>query len=771
MKKLLTRLSSVLLLVTIVISAVSMNGHVFAQTDRQNQGTKVILQSSEESLEPVAGKTADNEQTGSSEEITQNETAENIESEENTVDSEVQQNSEENSNEQPESSLFSDRMRPSDTLTAGSLEIEDTRSLSKYDTINTLKDFTYTVSFLNLTPEKIYKYQTTSNIKYFTAESNGTATLQIVLRANQKVTFSDVANASYKITTSEDATSAASYTAIAGDGALKKASDQAEKGSTLSSETETVSATSGTVFTFKHQFYYNFIIDSIVNSASTISPSAHLVFPASMKGQLIQIEGTGSSVAVGDDATADMPIMNGQKMILSNISSSNIDQMYDSSELISIPDIPGYTSSLTKHIEDNGDITANITYKEYGYQIIYHGNGADDELTETVVDDDIQNTYSFSTKDTSNSHYLYVDLTRNGNTINYKITLSPIGIMYLRNRDGIITVNGVEKSVILNAPSGEISEIDSGSFEINDTGDTYFSCRVEAKKTHIMTSNWIADFGNHKLGTRTKYEVSKIIDELTYSEVKNLHTNPYKKTGYLFAGWNTKADGTGTGYTETQEVSKLAATDKDEDSIDLYAQWTPIKYSVKYSGNGATVGSMSNSSYTYDQTGNLAQNQFEKNYTLTFNHNYSGSTDSTLISNCKFSGWKGSDGKKYADKAEDKNLTSENNDVITMTAQWTPVSITLPSPSRNGYTFDGWYSAASGGKKVGSAGATITPEGNETYYAHWNANTYKVTYNANRGTEAPTEQNFVYNSGAKISTTVPTRKGYTFVDWVHALHI
>ena len=774
MKKLLTRLSSVLLLAAIVISAISMSGHVFAQTDIQNQNnivdvendenqsTKVTLQSSEETLEPTTGKTADSEQTESSEKIAQKETTENIESEEDTTNSEVQQNSEENSSEQPESSLFSDRLRPSDTLTAGSLEIEDTRSLSKYDTTNTLKDFTYTVSFSNLTPEKIYKYQTTSNTKYFTAESDGTATLQIVLRANQTVIFSDVANASYKITTSENATSAASYTAIAGDGVLNKTSDQAEIGSTLSSEMETVSATSGTLFTFKHQFYYNFIIDSTVKSASAISPSAHLVFPASMKGQLIQIKGTGSSVAVGDDAAADMPIVNGQKMILSNISSSDIDQMYDSSELISISDISGYTSSVTKHIEDNGDITANISYKEYGYQIIYHGNGADDELTETVVDDDIQNTYSFSTKDTINSHYLYVDLTRNGNTMNYKITLSPIGIMYLKNREGTITVNGVKKSVILNAPSGEITEIDSGSFEINDTGDTYFSCRVEAKKTHIMTSNWTADFGNHKLGTRTKYEVSKIIDNLTYSEVKNLHANPYKKTGYLFAGWNTKADGTGTGYTETQEVSKLAATDKDEDSIDLYAQWTPIKYSVKYSGNGATVGSMSNSSYTYDQTGNLVQNQFEKNYALTFKYNYSGSTDSVLVSKYKFSGWNGSDGKKYADKATVKNLTSKNNDVITMIAQWTPVSVTLPSPSRNGYTFDGWYSDASGGNKVGSAGDSVTPESNETYYAHWTANnyTYNIRYISSSG-KLLGEDTVSGNFDSSRTVTPPSKNGYT----------
>jgi uncharacterized repeat protein (TIGR02543 family) len=41
---------------------------------------------------------------------------------------------------------------------------------------------------------------------------------------------------------------------------------------------------------------------------------------------------------------------------------------------------------------------------------------------------------------------------------------------------------------------------------------------------------------------------------------------------------------------------------------------------------------------------------------------------------------------------------------------------TLPTPTRTGYTFDGWYTAASGGTLVTSA--TIVT-GNVTYYAHW----------------------------------------------------
>ena len=43
---------------------------------------------------------------------------------------------------------------------------------------------------------------------------------------------------------------------------------------------------------------------------------------------------------------------------------------------------------------------------------------------------------------------------------------------------------------------------------------------------------------------------------------------------------------------------------------------------------------------------------------------------------------------------------------------------TLPTTTRSGYVFDGWYTSASGGTKLTTSTA-IT--GNVTYYAHWTA--------------------------------------------------
>lgn len=56
---------------------------------------------------------------------------------------------------------------------------------------------------------------------------------------------------------------------------------------------------------------------------------------------------------------------------------------------------------------------------------------------------------------------------------------------------------------------------------------------------------------------------------------------------------------------------------------------------------------------------------------------------------------------------------------VTFYAQWTPVSVTLPKPSRPGYVFDGWWNQAVNGTKIGDAGDTYTPDADITLYAHW----------------------------------------------------
>jgi len=81
---------------------------------------------------------------------------------------------------------------------------------------------------------------------------------------------------------------------------------------------------------------------------------------------------------------------------------------------------------------------------------------------------------------------------------------------------------------------------------------------------------------------------------------------------------------------------------------------------------------------------------------------------------------------------------------------------TLPTPTREGYNFNGWYTAASGGSKVTSS-TTVSITSTQTLYAQWSAKTYTITYDANGGTGAPSAQTKTHGVDLVLSTTEPTR--------------
>ena len=89
---------------------------------------------------------------------------------------------------------------------------------------------------------------------------------------------------------------------------------------------------------------------------------------------------------------------------------------------------------------------------------------------------------------------------------------------------------------------------------------------------------------------------------------------------------------------------------------------------------------------------------------------------------------------------------------------------TLPTPTRKGYTFAGWWTAKdSGGKKV-TASTVCYASGNYTLYARWTAKAYTVTLNPNGGSVSPTTKTVTYGQAYGTMPT-PTRSGYTFAGW------
>lgn len=98
-------------------------------------------------------------------------------------------------------------------------------------------------------------------------------------------------------------------------------------------------------------------------------------------------------------------------------------------------------------------------------------------------------------------------------------------------------------------------------------------------------------------------------------------------------------------------------------------------------------------------------------------------------------------------------------------------TLTLSStkPTRSGYTFVGWGISASDTTPNYSAGGSYTANTGATLYAIWKKS-ITLSYNNNGGSGSPSSQTAtVYNATTSykftLSSTKPTRSGYTFLGW------
>ena len=98
-------------------------------------------------------------------------------------------------------------------------------------------------------------------------------------------------------------------------------------------------------------------------------------------------------------------------------------------------------------------------------------------------------------------------------------------------------------------------------------------------------------------------------------------------------------------------------------------------------------------------------------------------------------------------------------------------SFELPTPTRNGYEFAGWYTqdytddGTFTEELFGNAGKTKTINADTTLYAKWTPNTYTVTFNANGGSGEMDSQSFTYDAAQNLTANKFTRSGYTFAGW------
>ena len=286
---------------------------------------------------------------------------------------------------------------------------------------------------------------------------------------------------------------------------------------------------------------------------------------------------------------------------------------------------------------------------------------------------------------------------------------------------GVAFTTSVSNDIATLSPSGENNVL----YLKVSTGARIWSMTVTYESlapacSYIVTFN--SNYGTNATSSQ----------EFTCGETKALAANSFSRTGYTFARWNTKADGTGTSYTNQQSVN-LSSTNND--NITLYAQWTPTEYTITYNGlEGATHSNPKN--YTIESE------------TITF-------TAPSERVGYNFIGW------------NPASITKGSTGNKTITAQWTAKALTnyrttCTEPStftvtynandatsgsvpednteyakdaqvivlgntgnlaKTGYTFSGWNTEANGAGTTYAVGANFNITENTTLYAQWTAKT------------------------------------------------
>jgi len=146
---------------------------------------------------------------------------------------------------------------------------------------------------------------------------------------------------------------------------------------------------------------------------------------------------------------------------------------------------------------------------------------------------------------------------------------------------------------------------------------------------------------------------------------------------------------------------------------------------------------------------------------------------------CTFTGWD----VEFDNVTEDLTVTAVyeiNTYTVTFNPQGGSVNpasrptnasgtVSLPKPTRDGYTFDGWYTKKTGGDKVTES--TVF-EDDTPVYAHWTVNSYKVTFSSgSNGFISATVGGKTIKTGAEVDYgesvkfTAEPNEGYKVSGW------
>lgn len=269
------------------------------------------------------------------------------------------------------------------------------------------------------------------------------------------------------------------------------------------------------------------------------------------------------------------------------------------------------------------------------------------------------------------------------------------------------------------------------------------------------------------------------------------------RSRYNFTGYKlTMDDNDGDAPTSVTQSASGFKGIMQMGNFTLNAQWTPWKHTVRYDANAKNDTSVKGIPASQSKTANV---------------DIKLSSDIPTRTGHTFLGWNTkADGKGTAYAAGATYIHDQNGGTVTLYAQWTPwkhvlhynknvptsstsqtvsnmpvdqtktfgqlMTISNLVPTREGYTFAGWYTQSNGtGTKYnpGSNYAADQNGGTVNLYAKWTPWTYKIKYDKNVSSSSssqavnnmPEDQSKTQEINVILSDNKPTRNGYIFNGW------
>lgn len=244
-------------------------------------------------------------------------------------------------------------------------------------------------------------------------------------------------------------------------------------------------------------------------------------------------------------------------------------------------------------------------------------------------------------------------------------------------------------------------------------------------------------------------------------------TIPYR-FNYEFLGWSASSSATTATYTAGGSYTGNV-------SVTLFAVWKykPATYTVSYDANGGT-NAPSSQTKTYGVALTLttaiptranyrfigwSKNRNATSASYTAGGSYTDNSDVTLYAVWQYNP------ETYTIRYD---ANGGSNAPASQTKTYdVPLTIASAKPTRTGYAFLGWATSRTATVPEYAPGDSYTDEASATLYAVWKyiPKTYEVKYDANGGGNTPASQTKTEDVTLILTSTIPTRYGYTFRGW------